>query len=65
MTFLGFPKVKWLRVTSEVDKSVRFHVKFSQDLTNQNYSNQLILTELGPLFKKLKGGRFWDTVYTL
>jgi len=29
--FLGFPKVKWLHLTSEVDKSVRlgFRVKFS------------------------------------
>jgi len=25
--FLGFPKVKWLHLTCEVDKSVRFHVK--------------------------------------
>jgi len=28
----GFPKVKWLRLTGEVDKSVRFLAKFSQDL---------------------------------
>ena len=31
-----FPKVKWLHLTGEVDKYVRFHdrhVKFSQDLT--------------------------------
>jgi len=48
MTFLGFSKVKWLRVTSEVDKSVRFHVKFSQDLTNQHYSNQLIFDRVRP-----------------
>jgi len=33
--FLGFPKVKWLHLTCEVDKSVRFHVKISQDLTCQ------------------------------
>ena len=31
--FFGFPKVKWLHLTSEMDKSVRFHVKFSEDLT--------------------------------
>jgi len=31
--FLGFPKVKWLHLTGEVNKSVRFHVKFSEDLT--------------------------------
>jgi len=24
MTFLGFPKVKWLNLTGEVDKSVRY-----------------------------------------
>jgi len=33
--FFGFPKVKWLHLTGEVDKSVRFFVKFSQDLTYQ------------------------------
>ena len=33
----GFPKVKWLHLTGEVDKSVRFHVKFSADLTYQNH----------------------------
>jgi len=34
--FFGFLKVKWLDLTGEVDKYVRFHdrhVKFSQDLT--------------------------------
>jgi len=31
----GLHKVKWLYLTGEVDKSVRFHVKFSQDLTYQ------------------------------
>jgi len=35
MTFFGFPKVKWLHLTGEVDKSVRVHVKFSPDLTYQ------------------------------
>jgi len=34
--FFGFPKVKWLSLTGDVDKSVRFHVKFSQNLTCQN-----------------------------
>jgi len=33
--FFGFPKVKWLHLTGEVDKSVKFHVKFSQDITCQ------------------------------
>jgi len=36
--FFGFPKVKLLHLRSEVDKSVRFHVKFSQDLTCQKLS---------------------------
>jgi len=31
--FFGFPKVKWLHLTGEMDKSVTFLVKFSQDLT--------------------------------
>ena len=35
MTFFGFPKVKWLHLTVEVDKCVRVHVKFSHDLTYQ------------------------------
>ena len=30
--FFGFPKVKWLHLAGEVDKSVKFHVKFSQDM---------------------------------
>jgi len=33
--FFGFPKVKWLHLTGKIDKSVRFHVKFSEDLTYQ------------------------------
>jgi len=39
--FFGFPKVKWLHLTGEVDKSVRFHVKFSQDLTYHKYQKSL------------------------
>jgi len=35
--FFGFPKVKWLHLTGEVDKSARFYVKFSQELTCQKY----------------------------
>jgi len=31
----GFPKVKWLRLKGEVDKSPKFHVKFSEDFTCQ------------------------------
>jgi len=33
--FSRFPKVKWLYLTGEVDKSVSVYVKFSQDLTYQ------------------------------
>ena len=33
--FFGFPKVKWLHLTGEADKSVKFHVKFSQAITCQ------------------------------
>ena len=33
MTFFAFPDVKWLHLTGEVDKSVKVHVKFSQNLT--------------------------------
>jgi len=29
------PKVKWLNLTGEVNKSVTFHVQFCQDLTCQ------------------------------
>ena len=38
--FVGFPKMKWLHLTGEADKSVGLsfvHVKFSQYLTYQNY----------------------------
>ena len=33
--FSGFPRVKWLHLTGEVDIYVIFHVKFSDDLTRQ------------------------------
>jgi len=33
--FFGFSKVKWLHLTGEVDKSVRFYVKFTRNLTCQ------------------------------
>jgi len=44
--FLDFPKAKWLGLTGEVDRCVRFHVKFSQDLTFQ---------------KSLKSVNFWQS----
>ena len=33
--FFGFPKINWLHLTGEVDKSVTFQVKFSQDFICQ------------------------------
>jgi len=33
--FFRFPKVKWLHLTGDLDKSVTFHVKSSQNLTCQ------------------------------
>ena len=32
-TFFGFPKVKWLHLTGEVEKSVRSYCQFFRDLT--------------------------------
>ena len=51
--FFGFPDV-----TGEVDKSVKFHVKFSQNLTIIKIGQ--FLTDL---FKKIKRWTFWDTGY--
>ena len=48
MTFFRFPKVKWLHLTGEVDKSVTFHVKSSQNLTCQ---------------KSLKSVNFWQSFF--
>jgi len=52
--FFRFPKVKWLHLTGDLDKSVTFHVKSSQNLTCQKSLKSVILTE----FFKIKGGRF-------
>jgi len=46
---IGFSKVKWLYLTGEVDKSVRFHMKFSQDLM---YQKSLIPADFWELFQK-------------
>jgi len=43
--FLKFPTVKWLHLTGEVDKSVRYLCQFFQDLTTKNYKNRLISDE--------------------
>jgi len=52
----GFPKVKWPYLTGEVDKSVAFHVKISQDLTCQKSLKSVIF--LTRVIKKIKNGRF-------
>jgi len=44
--FFEFPKIKWLRLAGEVDKSVRFYVRFSQDVMCQ---------------KSLKSVSFWQS----
>ena len=44
----GFPKVKWLHLTSEGDKSVSYSCRISRDLTYQK------------LLKSVKGGPFFD-----
>jgi len=59
--FFGFPEVKWLHLTGEVDESA---VRYSRQIFSgfnvpNNHHNRLILTEL---FTKAKGGRFWNTV---
>jgi len=57
--FFGFPKAKWLHLTGEVDKSVRFscHI-FSGFITPKIAKNRLIFDRV---IRKIKGGRFWDT----
>jgi len=60
--FFEFPKIKWLRLAGEVDKSVRFYVRFSQDVMCHKIIK--IGHFLAELFKKIKGGRFKNTVYT-
>jgi len=54
--FFGFPQVKWLHLTGEVDKSVRCSCKiFSGFNISKIIKIGQFLTEL---FKKQKGGRF-------
>ena len=57
--FFGFLEVKWLHLTNEVDKSVRFSCQIFLRLKKQKFIKiGYFLTEL---FKN-KNGRFWDTV---
>ena len=58
MTFLGFPKVTWIHVTCEVDKSVRFHVKFYHYLIQQTLVKSFNFWQL---FKKIKRWTFFGT----
>jgi len=48
--FFEFPKIKWLRLAGEVDKSVRFYVRFSQNVMCQKIIK--IGQFLAELFKK-------------
>ena len=54
--FFGFPKVKWLHLTGEVDKSVRFCHIFSG-------FNVPKITKIDPFFdrvvQKIKRWTFW------
>jgi len=56
----GFPKVKWLHLTGEMEKSVRFHVKFSQDLA---YQKLLKSVSFDKLFKNKKVHVFWNVMH--
>ena len=59
VSFFWIFKVKQIRLTDEVAKSVTFHVRFSQDLTCQKSLKSVsFLTEL---FKRIKCGRFYGT----
>jgi len=63
MTFFGFPKVKWLHVTGEVYKSVKFSCQIFAGF------NMPKIIKIGQflrvrLIQEIKGGRFFsDTVY--
>jgi len=62
MTFFGFPKVKWLHLAGEVNKSVRFSSQIFSGFS-KNYENRLIFDRV---IQKIKGGRFFlggGTVY--
>jgi len=54
MTFFGFPKVKWLHLAGEVNKSVRFSSQIFSGFS-KNYENRLIFDRV---IQKIKGGRF-------
>jgi len=57
--FLGFLNVKWLHLTGEVDKSVRFSYQIFSGFNMPKIVK--IVKFLIELFKKIKGGRFLGT----
>jgi len=60
--FFGFPKVKWLHLTGEMDKSVRLSCEiFSRFNTPKIIKISEFLTKL---FKNKKVYAFWDTGYS-
>jgi len=56
MTF-GFPKVKWLHLTGEVDKSVRFSC---QIFSGFNIPEIIKIGQILAVIKKQKGGRLGE-----
>jgi len=57
--FLGFPKVKWLHLTGEVDKSVRFSYQIFSGFNMPKIVK--IVKFLIELFKKNKRWTFFGT----
>ena len=59
MTF-GFPKVKWLHLTCEADKSVR---SSCQIISGFNIPQVIKSVNYDRVIQKIKRWTFWDTVY--
>ena len=53
--FVGLPKVKWLHLSGEVDKSIRFSCKIFLGFTMPNHLNRLFFDIV---MKKIIGARF-------
>jgi len=63
MTSFRFSKVQWLHLTGEVDNLNFFVSNFLRILRTKRKSlNRLIFDRV---IKKIKGGRFWNTVQTV
>jgi len=54
--FWGFPKVKWLHLTSEVDKSVRFLCKI---FSGFNIPKIIKIGHFDRVIQKIKRWTFW------